>query len=83
MMPLTQLKANYKMTSVVDRSIFTNTVNQSLWECPVWHHETHFTESFNQELLKELYDIASNFDDSAEKKSLLDYDLPRLQELIE
>lgn len=83
MMPLTRLEANYKMTTVIDRSIFTNTVNQSLWECPVWHHETHFDEQFNQELLQELYDIASNFDDSADKKSLLDYNSPRLQELLE
>jgi hypothetical protein len=70
------------MTAVIDPSIFANTVKPSLWECPVWHYKTNFTEKFNQELLAELYEIASTFNEASSKQSLLDYDSPRLQELI-
>jgi hypothetical protein len=69
--------------TIIDESIFTNTVKQSLWECPVWYQKTHFTDEFNKELLKELYEIAYNFDESSEKQSLLDYDSPCIRELIE
>ena len=68
---------------VVDESIFSSSVKQSLWECPVWHQTTPFTETFNQALLKELYEVASMFDESSGKESLLDYDLPHVQELID
>lgn len=70
------------MTTVIDLSIFPSTVKQSLWECPVWHQQTHFSDEFNKELLQELYEIASNFNEASEKKSLLDYDSPCLKELI-
>lgn len=65
-----------------DESIFANSVKQSLWECPVWQHKTHFTDAFNKELLKELYEIAYNFDESFEYESLLDFNRPCLNELI-
>jgi hypothetical protein len=68
---------------IADESIFYSSVKQSLWECPVWHQTTPFTETFNQELLKEFYEVASTFDESSGKESLLDYDLPRMQELID
>jgi hypothetical protein len=68
---------------VVDESIFSSSVKQSLWECPVWHQTTTFTEAFNRALLKELYEVASTFDESSGKESLLDYDLPHVQELID
>jgi hypothetical protein len=67
---------------VVDESIFSSSVKQSLWECPVWHQTTSFTEAFNKELLQELYTVASTFDEADGKESLLDYDLPCVQELI-
>ena len=67
---------------VIDQSIFKNTVKPSLWECPVWHYKTHFTDDFNKRLLKELYEIAENFDENNEKQSLLDCDQPFLKELI-
>jgi hypothetical protein len=69
--------------TIIDESIFTDTVKQALWECPVWHQKTHFTDKFNKELLKELYEIAYNFDESSEKQSLLDYDRPCIRELID
>lgn len=68
---------------IADESIFYSSVKQSMWECPVWHQTTSFTEKFNQELLKELYEVASTFDEASGKESLLDYDLPRTQELID
>ena len=71
------------MTAVLDDGIFINTVKPSLWECPVWHRATEFTEEFNQELLKELYEIAAAFDPASDAKSLLDYDRPCLRRLIE
>lgn len=67
---------------VNDNSIFKNTVSQSLWECPMWHYKTGFTDAFNQELMKELSDIAENFDETSDPKSLLECDNPRLQEMI-
>jgi hypothetical protein len=70
------------MTTVIDTGIFSSTVNPSLWECPLWHHKTHFTEEFNKELLTELYEIAVTFDEASDKQSLLDYDRPCLQQLI-
>jgi hypothetical protein len=71
------------MAAVIDKSIFINTVKPSLWECPVWHYATDFTEEFNQSLLAELYEIAEQFDEASEKKSLLDYNRPCLRELID
>jgi oxalate decarboxylase/phosphoglucose isomerase-like protein (cupin superfamily) len=71
------------MTTVIDESIFASSVKSSLWECPVWHQKTPFTEKFNKELLKEMYEIASTFDESSGKESLLDYDRPCMQELID
>ena len=68
---------------IIDASIFSSSVKPSLWECPVWHHKTHFNDSFNKELLKELYEIASTFDESSGKESLLDYDRPCIRELID
>jgi hypothetical protein len=66
-----------------EENIFINSVKPSLWECPVWHYKTPFTETFNRELLEELYEIASTFDESSDKGSLLDYSRPCLQELID
>lgn len=71
------------MTAVLDDGIFINTVKPSLWECPVWHRPTEFTEEFNQELLAELYEIAVTFDPTSQAQSLLDYDRPCLRRLIE
>lgn len=68
---------------IADESIFYSSVKQSMWECPVWHQTTPFTETFNQELLKEFYEVASTFDETSGKESLLDYDLPRMRELID
>ena len=70
------------MTAVVDESIFASSVKPSLWECPVWHQRTPFSDSFNRELLKEFYEIASNFDADG-RRSLIDYDRPCMQELID
>lgn len=70
---------------MIDDSIFTNSVSQSLWECPIWHRKTTFGDSFNKELLKELYGIACRIKantDTINGKSLLDYDSPYLVELI-
>ena len=71
------------MTAVIDEGIFVNTVKPSLWECPVWHYKTDFTEEFNQDLLQELYEIADTFDVASDARSLLDYDRPCLRRLIE
>lgn len=71
------------MTQIVDESIFTNTVSQSLWECPLWHYKTDFTDAFNKELLKELSEIVDNFDEASDIQSLLECDKPHLQELID
>jgi len=68
---------------VVDASIFASTVKESLWECPVWHQKTPFTSAFNKKLLQELYEIASTFNESSDKKSLLEYDSPCFTELID
>ena len=68
------------MTAVIDESIFTDTVSQSLWECPMWHYTTNFADAFNKELLTELSEIVDNFDEDVE--SLLNCNKPRLQELI-
>ena len=68
---------------IKDDSIFESSVKESLWECPVWHQKTPFTEEFNKELLKELYEIAYNFNEFTGKDSLLQYDRPCLKELIE
>lgn len=70
------------MTAVVDESIFASSVKPSLWECPVWHQKTPFTEAFDKELLQEFYEIASNFEADG-RESLLDYDRPCMQELID
>jgi len=70
------------MTQVIDDSIFASSVKPSLWECPVWHQPTGFSNAFNQELLKEFYEIAANFDNDS-RTSLLDYDRPCMQELID
>ena len=70
------------MTAVIDESIFASSVKPSLWECPVWHRSTPFTNSFNQDLLREFYEIASNFEQDG-RESLLDYDRPCMQELID
>ena len=68
---------------IADESIFYSSVKQSLWECPVWHQTTPFTDAFNRELLKEFYEVASTFDESEGKESLLEYDLPHMRELID
>lgn len=70
------------MTEVIDESIFASSVKSSLWECPVWHQSTPFTNTFNQQLLRECYEIAANFDQDS-RESLLDYDTPCIQELID
>jgi hypothetical protein len=72
-----------KMTTVIDDSIFPSSVKQSLWECPVWHQTTPFTEAFNKELLQELYEIANTFDEASGKESLLEYGTPRVRELVD
>ena len=71
------------MTEVIDPSIFASSVKPSLWECPVWHQPTQFTPAFNKQLLQELYGIASTFDEADGKESLLEYDSPCVQELID
>lgn len=71
------------MNEVVDDSIFPSSVKESLWECPVWHQTTPFTESFNKSLLKELYEIASNFDEASGKESILEYNTPCVRELLD
>lgn len=71
------------MTEAIDDSIFSSSVKESLWECPVWHQTTPFTEAFNKSLLKELYEIASSFNAGSERESLLDYNTPCVRELVE
>lgn len=71
------------MSVAIDESIFTNTVSQSLWECPMWHYTTNFDDAFNKELLKELSDIVDNFDEESDVPSLLDCNKPHLQQLID
>lgn len=68
--------------TVNNEGVFASTVQQSLWECPVWHFKTRFTDSFNRELLNELSEIAEDFDETAELGSLLDCNRPHIQELI-
>lgn len=63
--------------------IFANSVKESLWECPVWKQKSDFSDEFNKELLKELYEIAYNFTEASGKKSLLEYDCPRIREVID
>lgn len=70
------------MTVVIDDSIFASSVKPTLWECPVWHQRTPFSDAFNRDLLQEFYQVAANFDQDS-RKSLLDYDLPCMQELID
>lgn len=70
---------------MTDDSVFTNSVDQSLWECPVWVRKSSFSTSFNCELISELYEIARSIRDGTDVingKSLLDYDRPRLGELM-
>ncbi len=68
---------------VVDASIFASSVKESLWECPVWHQRTPFSDAFNRDLLKELYHIASTFDEESGKRSLLEYHSPCIAELLD
>lgn len=68
--------------TVSNQGIFPSTVQQSLWECPMWHFKTDFTDAFNKELLNELSEIAHTFDEASETNSLLDCDKPCLQEVI-
>lgn len=70
------------MTEAFDPSIFASSVKPSLWECPVWHQPTSFSDTFNRALLKECYQIASNFEQDS-RRSLLDYHSPLIQELID
>ena len=71
----------------LDKGIYPSSVDKSLWESPVWSIKTGFTDTFNQELLAELYCIANNIKlnlDPAVGSSLLDYSNanPRLAELL-
>lgn len=70
------------MTAVIDESIFASSVKPSLWECPVWHQPTPFSDAFNRDLLQEFYEIAANFNQDS-RRSLLDYKSPCMQELID
>jgi uncharacterized protein (TIGR02466 family) len=71
----------------LEKGIYPSSVDQSLWESPVWIIPTGLSTSFNQELLQELYTIANNVklnQDPNVGKSLLDYAdrNPRLAELL-
>lgn len=71
----------------LEKGIYPSSVDQSLWESPVWVIPTGFNAEFNQELLQELYTIALNVKldrDPAVGSSLLDYTdrNPRLAELL-
>ena len=71
----------------LEKGIYPSSVDQSLWESPVWIIPTGFNTKFNQELLQELYTIAHNVKldlDPAVGSSLLDYAdrNPRLAELL-
>ena len=71
----------------LEKGIYSSSVNQSLWESPVWVRETNFSDNFNKELLLELYTIANNIKFNLDPNigsSLLDYTEfnPRLKELL-
>lgn len=71
-----------------DKGIYPSSVNQSLWESPIWVRNTNFSDAFNQELLVELYTIANNIKlglDTNVGTSLVDYSdsNPRLKELLD
>lgn len=71
----------------LEKGIYPSSVDQSLWESPVWIIPTGFSNTFNQELLGELYTIANNVKlnlDPAVGGSLLDYTdaNPKLAELL-
>ena len=71
-----------------EKGIYESSVKQTLWESPVWTYKTKFNDNFNQELLVELYNIASNIKLGIDKNvgsSLLDYtdSNPRLKELLD
>lgn len=70
----------------LEKGIYPSSVDKSLWESPVWIVKTGFTDTFNRELLAELYTIANNIKldlDPNVGSSLLDYtdSNPRLNEL--
>lgn len=69
------------MTQVIDNSIFASSVKPGLWECPIWHQSTGFSHTFNQALLDEFVSVTERYDQDP-RKSLMDYDLPCMQELI-
>ena len=60
---------------IKDDSIFESSVKESLWECPVWHQKTPFTEEFNKELLKAMDKHISEHYKNIEFKPALGYDL--------
>lgn len=72
---------------VSEKGIYPSSVDKSLWESPVWIYKTGFDQQFNQELLKELFDIAMAVQtghDTNPGNSLLDYTdrCPRLKEVL-
>jgi uncharacterized protein (TIGR02466 family) len=72
----------------LEKGVYPSSVNQSLWESPVWIIKTTFSDTFNQELLAEMYAIANTIKlglDTNVGSSLLDYaeTNPRLRELLE
>ena len=60
----------------LEKGIYPSSVDKSLWESPIWVIPTTFSSNFNQELLKELFNIANNVKlnlDPNVGSSLLDY----------
>jgi hypothetical protein len=71
----------------LEKGVYPSSVDKTLWESPVWIRKTNFSNTFNQELLLELYNIANNIKlnlDPNVGSSLLDYldTNPRLRELL-
>lgn len=72
----------------LEKGVYPSSVDQSLWESPVWIKNTGFDEHFNKKLLIELYHIANNVKlgiDNNPGDSLLDYaqNHPCLKQLLE
>lgn len=71
----------------LEKGVYSSSVKQSFWECPIWVIKTNYSKQFNKELLYELYHIANSIKmgfDPIIGSSLLDYthNNPKLKELM-
>jgi len=81
------MNSNTESIVSLEKGVYPSSVDKTLWESPVWIRKTNLSDTFNQELLLELYNIANNINlnlDPNVGSSLLDYldTNPRLKELL-